>query len=86
MSVDFSVGCIEDGYKEDQGQAEVNGVMTLQNCTIIYWFVTTAYVPNSFDTTVYWSVLTRAPVDTPKPSSQPSDDTLLSSISNPITA
>ena len=40
----------------------------------------------SVDSTVYKYVLTRPTVNTPKPSSQPSDDTLSYLIYTPITA
>ena len=78
--------CIEDKSQEDHGQAEGGGVMTPKSGTTINLTVTAASVPMSVDTKVDESILTRAPVDTPKPSSQTSDDTFLSSRSNPITA
>ena len=60
--------------------------MTPPNGTIIDLSLTTAYVPMSLDIEVDESVLTRAPVDTPKPSSKPDYATSPSSISTPITA
>ena len=74
--------CIEDKSQEDHGQAEGGGVMTPKSGTTINLTVTAASVPMSVDTKVDESILTRAPVDTNKTSSQPVAANSLSSGSN----
>ena len=59
--------------------------MTPKNDTSIDLNVTTESYTMSVDNTYYESVLTRAPIETPKTSSQPAADTLSSSRYNPRT-
>ena len=71
MSVDY----IEHESQEDQRQAEEGGIMTTKNDTIIDFYVTTTSVLMSVDNTEESYLLTRAKVETPKPSYQPDTDT-----------
>ena len=66
---------IEEKYQEDRVQSERGVFVTPRNGTTIYLTVTTSSVLVSVDTTLGEYVLTIAPVDTPKQSSQPAAGT-----------
>ena len=74
----MSVDSIKDESQESHRQAELGGVMTPKNDTIIYLSVTTAFFLMSIGTAKYEYVPKRAPVDTPKPSYQPTSSYLIS--------
>ena len=80
------MGCTEDEYNEDQGQSEVGGAITPKNITTIDSTVNPASDQISFYNTDDEFVLTRSPVDTPKPPSQPASVASYSSGYTPITA
>ena len=71
----FLVVYIEEKSQEDQVQAERGVFVTTKNGTTIDLTVTTSTVLVSVDTTLGEYLLTIAPVDTPKPSSQPDSGT-----------
>ena len=71
MSVDLLVDFIGNKYKEDQVHPEVVGVMKTKNVTTLDLTVTTSSVPMSVYSNDDKYVLTRAPVETTKPYSQP---------------
>ena len=84
--VDFSVDCTEDEFQEYKGQPEGSGVMYPQNGTTIDLTATSESDRMSLDNIDDESVLTRAPIDNPKPYFKPAATTSYFSIYTPRTA